>query len=125
MTKLVDTVKEIYKGTVDHMKKPGNISKEVKFQKGIIQKAQRFSPSSKYLGVSGIPGVKSQKEIKHDEKAVDEGVAAANRAAAIEAAKPKPMPIQGDEELARKRAAARQRRSSGRLSTVLSDEGLG
>ena len=126
MTKLVNTITQIHKASVQHMKKPGNISKGIRTQKDIIEKWQRFDPGSKYLGVSGIPGVKSGKERKKDEKALDKSVAAANQAAAIEAAKPKPMPIQGDEELSRKREAARQRRSSGRLSTVLSNpEGLG
>jgi hypothetical protein len=34
------------------------------FVKQQIQKAQKYSPGSKYLGFSGIPGLESQKELK-------------------------------------------------------------
>lgn len=34
-----------------------------RFVKSNIQKAQKFDPGSKYLGVSGVPGVDSQKKI--------------------------------------------------------------
>lgn len=50
------------KYTNDESKKTG--LSESQFVKRNIQKAQKFDPASKYLGVSGVPGVDSQKKLQ-------------------------------------------------------------
>lgn len=54
--------------------------------KGFIQSAQKYSPSSKYLGFSGVPGVSSQKSIKERAVAAEEQ-AVATAATEAEAAR--------------------------------------
>ncbi len=131
MTGLVDTAKEFNKSLFDPKETKGPQSRRftevVRRGKKLITAGQKADPGSKYLGISGVPGVKSQKEIMEDKK-TEEAAALANeaaRAAEYERTHPAPFTSEASKTLARKRTAAQQRRRSGRLSTILSDETLG
>lgn len=113
MSKIGDILSNVHRNTKEWMKNPGNISSKIKVEKKNIEQFQRISPTSKYLGFSGIPGVRSQKRIKEDEK--EEGQAAIDADKAIH---PDPYISSTGEATARKRRAAKR---GGRLSTILSD----
>ena len=82
MTTLVDTVKEFSKGSVENstpFKKKGSpkarITDSYKAGKKVVTEAQRFDPGSKYLGVSGVPGVDSRKTINRESDEADSDAA--------------------------------------------------
>lgn len=130
MTKLVDTVKDFQDAPFD-LKNKGSLSDRLteisRRGKKVVTAGQKYDPGSKYLGFSGVPGVKSRKNIIEDEKSgetariTQENVA--RTAQEAEYARTHPMPITdsaAEKNKARKQVAS-QRRNSGRLSTVLSD----
>ena len=136
MSTLVDTVKEFSKGSVENStpweKKDGRrmspgsrIKDSYKSGKKVVTEAQRFDPGSKYLGVSGVPGVDSRKTINRESDDAESDAAENARITAEKYAREHPAPVFDDqaEDLAQKRKTARRRASSGRISTVLSDSG--
>lgn len=132
MTSLVDTVKSFSKGSVENStpwEKKGSpkarIKDSYKSGKKVVTEAQRFDPGSKYLGVSGVPGVDSRKTINRESDEAESDAAENARVTAEKYAREHPAPIVDDqaEELSQRRKTARRRASSGRISTVLSDSG--
>jgi len=121
MSKLANAIKTVHKNTVEWMKNPGNISSKIKLEKRNIEQWQKFDPGAKYLGVTGIPGVRPQKQIKKEEDR--ENLAVIKEEERIH---PDPYITSTGESIARRRRAGRR---GGRLSTILSasegDGGLG
>lgn len=69
MASIFKKIKESLKFSVNpikylHEEAKAQGTSDTKLFKQTLQKAQKYSPSSKYLGFSGVRGVESQKEIK-------------------------------------------------------------
>lgn len=65
----------------DESKKTGKTQKQLFVD--FVQQAQKYDPGSKYLGFSGVPGVKSRKDINAEQEAANRAEAEAEQNASI------------------------------------------